>query len=124
VLNVILLYLGSVIIMLWGIAHLIPTGAIVKGFGDISRDNRLIITMDWIAEGLTLCFIGLLILSATMFAGPASTGVKIVYRLCFGVLVVLAVLSFFTGARTSVVPMKICPFVKLLVAALLVPSLL
>ena len=123
-LNVILLYLGSVIIMLWGIAHLIPTGAIVKGFGDISRDNRLIITMDWIAEGLTLCFIGLLILSATMFAGPASTGVKIVYRLCFGVLVVLAVLSFFTGARTSVVPMKICPFVKLLVAALLVPSLL
>ena len=121
-LNVILLYLGSVIIMLWGIGHLVPTGSIVKGFGEISRDNRLIITMDWIAEGLTLCFIGLLISLVTAFAGPA--GAKVVYRLCFGMLIVLSVLSFFTGARTSVLPMKICPFVKLLVAAFLVPSLI
>jgi hypothetical protein len=33
-------------------------------------------------------------------------------------LVILAELSFFTGARTSIVPMKICPFVKLSVALL------
>jgi hypothetical protein len=66
--NVVLLYLGSVIIIIWGIAHLVPTGSIVKGFGEISRDNRLIITMDWIAEGLTLCFIGLLVLFVTVFA--------------------------------------------------------
>jgi hypothetical protein len=39
-----LLYLGSKIITLWGIAHLIPTKAIVKGFGDISGDNKKIIT--------------------------------------------------------------------------------
>jgi hypothetical protein len=122
--NVVLLYLGSVIIIIWGIAHLVPTGSIVKGFGEISRDNRLIITMDWIAEGLTLCFIGLLVLFVTVFAGSASPGAKIVYRLCFAMLVVLSVLSFFTGARTSVLPMKICPFVKLLVAACLVPSLI
>ena len=123
-LNVILLYLGSIVIILWGIGHLAPTRSVVKGFGEISRDNKLIITMDWIAEGLTLCFIGLLILFVTVLAGPASTGAKVVYRLCFGMLVVLAVLSFFTGARTSVLPMKICPFVKLLVAAFLVPSLI
>ncbi|KPL13214.1 hypothetical protein AMJ74_05630 [candidate division WOR_3 bacterium SM1_77] len=122
--NVVLLYLGSVIIIIWGIAHLVPTGSIVKGFGEISRDNRLIITMDWIAEGLTLCFIGLLVLFVTVFAGSASPGAKIVYRLSFAMLVVLSVLSFFTGARTSVLPMKICPFVKLLVAACLVPSLI
>ena len=34
--NEILIYAGSAIIILWGIAHLIPTKAIVKGFGDIS----------------------------------------------------------------------------------------
>lgn len=123
-LNVLLLYVGSVIIMIWGVAHLVPTGSIVKGFGEISRDNRLIITMDWIAEGLTLCFMGLLVLFVTVFAGSASAGAKVVYRLCCGMLVVLSVLSFFTGARTSVLPMKICPFVKLLVAAFLVPSLI
>jgi len=121
--SILLLYLGSGIITLWGIAHLIPTRAIVKGFGEISRESRLIITMDWIAEGLTLIFIGLLIFFVTLIAGPASVGSVIVYRLCFGMLVVLASLSFFTGARTSILPMKICPFVKLLVAALLVSSI-
>lgn len=121
--NLGLLYAGSIIITLWGIAHIIPTKSIVRGFGEISVDNRRIITMDWIAEGLTLCFIGVLILFVTMFAGPANFGSKITYRICFGMLVGLSVLSFFTGARTSVVPMKICPFVKLLVAAFLVPSL-
>lgn len=40
-------------------------------------------------------------------------------RVCAGFLVVVAVLSFFTGARTSVIPMKICPFVKLSAALLL-----
>jgi hypothetical protein len=117
------LYLGSGIITLWGIAHLIPTRAIVKGFGEISRDNRLIITMDWIVEGLTLIFIGLLVFFVTLIAGPSSVGSRIVYRLCFGMLVVLALLSFFSGARTSIVPMRICPFVKLLVAALLVSNM-
>jgi len=56
--NVVLLYVGSVIITLWGIAHIIPTKSIVRGFDEISTDNKLIITMDWIAEGLTLCFSG------------------------------------------------------------------
>jgi hypothetical protein len=32
----------------------------------------------------------------------------------------LAMLSFFTGFRTSIIPIKACPFVKLTVAILLV----
>ncbi len=120
----VLLYLGSGIITLWGIAHLVPTVSIVRGFGAISRDNRLVITMDWIAEGLTLIFIGLLIFFTTLIAGPGTVGARLVYKLCFGMLVVLSILSFFTGARTSIVPMKICPFIKLLVAAFLIPSMI
>ncbi|UCD19952.1 MAG: hypothetical protein JSU64_02110 [candidate division WOR-3 bacterium] len=117
------LYLGSGLIMIWGIAHLVPTRSIVKGFGVISKENTLIITMEWIAEGLTMIFIGLLILCVTLISGSANSGSVVVYRLCFGMLVVLAVLSFFTGARTSILPMKICPFVKLLVAASLIPNM-
>jgi len=38
--NETLLYIGSIVIILWGIAHIIPTKAIVNGFGEISGDNR------------------------------------------------------------------------------------
>jgi hypothetical protein len=44
----ILLYIGSAIITLWGVAHTIPTKSVVSGFGSISQDNKQIITMEWI----------------------------------------------------------------------------
>ena len=36
----VLVYSGSIIILIWGAAHLFPTIAIVRGFGSISEDNR------------------------------------------------------------------------------------
>ena len=57
-----LIYIGSAIIILWGIAHIMPVRSVVKGFGSISTDNKRIITMEWIAEGLILIFIGGLVL--------------------------------------------------------------
>jgi len=69
ILRYVLLVLGSLVITVWGIAHLFPTKSIVKGVGSISLDNRRIITMEWIVEGLTLCFIGVLVLLVTSFAG-------------------------------------------------------
>ncbi len=36
-LNQILLYIGSLLTLLWGIAHLFPTKSVIKGFGNISR---------------------------------------------------------------------------------------
>ena len=42
------LYVGAGLTALWGIAHLVPTKSVVDGFGDISEDNRHIITMEWI----------------------------------------------------------------------------
>ena len=57
--NDILLYIGSTAIILWGITHIIFTKGVVSGFDPISKDNKLVIKMEWIAEGLTLIFIGL-----------------------------------------------------------------
>lgn len=108
----IMLYTGSAVITLWGIAHMVPTKSIVMGFGAISTQNRRIITMEWVGEGLTLCFVGLLVLSITILTGPEILAAKIIYRAAALMLVVLAALSTATGARTSIVPMKICPFVK------------
>ena len=75
--NEMLIYIGSAIIILWGIAHLIPTRDIVKGFGDISADNKKILTMEIIAEGLTLIFLGVLPL-VTRSLGDSATA-QIVY---------------------------------------------
>ena len=38
----------------WGVAHLFPTRSIVRDFGDIGTQNRRVITMEWIFEGITL----------------------------------------------------------------------
>lgn len=118
VINDLLLYIGSIIIILWGIAHIVPTKAIVSGFGAISEDNKLIITMESITEGLTLCFIGMLVLLVTSLAGSQSQAAHIVYLACAVMLLIMAILTAMTGARTSILPYKICPGVKTIVAIL------
>ncbi|MEI6293559.1 MAG: hypothetical protein WCP36_07730 [Methanomicrobiales archaeon] len=118
-LSSIFLILGSMITIGWGIAHIIPTNRVVAGFGDISRENRLIITMEWIGEGLTLCFIGLLVLIITLMGFSGDQAGLIVIWLAASMLIVMAILTIFTGARTSITPIKICPFVIILAAVLI-----
>ena len=116
--NDILLYIGSIAIILWGIAHIIPTKSVVKGFGTISADNRRIITMEWAAEGLTLCFIGVLVLLVTIWGGSQNLISIIVFRVSAAMLVIMAGWTLLTGARTSIIPIKICPLVKTAVVVL------
>jgi hypothetical protein len=114
----ILLYIGSAIVIVWGIAHIVPAKSVVNGFGSISQDNRRIITMEWVAEGLTLCFIGLLVLIVTLVAGSGSLASDIVYLVSAIMLFVMAIWTLATGARTSIIPIKVCPAVKTIVAIL------
>jgi hypothetical protein len=118
--NEILIYVGSGIIILWGIAHIIPTGAIVKGFGEISADNKKIITMEVIAEGLTLIFLGVLPLLVTIIAGTQGTAATVVFLTCAAMLLVMALLTTLTGARTATIWYKICPAVKTVTAILFI----
>lgn len=112
--NDILLYAGSAVIFAWGAAHVAATRGVVAGFGELSPDNRKIITMEWIAEGLALCFVGALVFAAKIFQDGMGSAV---YLVSAAFLLVMAALSSFTGARTSVLPMKLCPFVKTAAAA-------
>lgn len=118
-LNDALLYIGAGIIFLWGLAHIVVLKPVVSGFGPLSAQNSLIITMEWIAEGLSLCFVGALA-ALTTTVGPPPEHATLIYRSLAVFLIVLAVLSAMTGARTSIVPMKLCPFVKSSVAVLFV----
>ncbi len=115
-----LLYIGSVIIILWGITHIVATRPIVGGFGSISEDNRKILVMEIVAEGLTLCFLGLLVLLVTLLAGSGSQAALVTYIASAVMLLVMAVLTGLTGARTPAIPFKICPAVKTVVAILFI----
>jgi hypothetical protein len=95
-----LLYLASVLLVLWGIAHLFPTENVVKGFGDISLDNQHVITMEWINEGATLIFIGLLTAAVTI-VDPTSLVGRTAYWLAIIMLNALSIISLFTGFRVN-----------------------
>ncbi len=123
-LNEVLLYTGSSLIVIWGVAHLIPTKAIVKGFGSISEDNKRIIAMESMAEGITLIFLGVLVLLVTVIGGYQNAVSRVVFWTCAIMLVVMAMLTALTGARTSILPYKICPFVKMAVAILFILGVL
>jgi len=116
----VLIYIGSAVVFLWGAAHLFPTKSIVEGFGDISDDNRRIITMEWIAEGIALCFAGVLPAAVTILAGADDRTSVIVYLLTAGFLAVMALVAFCAGRKTSIIPIKVCPLVLVISAVLFV----
>ncbi len=113
----VLVYLGSLSVVLWGIAHLIPTRGVIRGFGAISRDNQRIIAMEWITEGVALLFVGTL-LAVVTWIDPQSPVSLAVYWASALALVVLAAVSLFTGFRVSFLPYKLCPFIFTASAAL------
>jgi len=104
------LYSGAVLTAIWGIAHLFPTKDVVTGFGDISEDNRHIITMEWIIEGVSLIFIGFLVAIVT-FIDPQTVVSGAVYIVSASGLLVLALISLFTGFKINFLPFKLCPFI-------------
>ena len=109
--NLILLsYVGSLLVFGWGAAHLFPTRAVVRGFGEISPDNRRIVAMEWIIEGVALIFIGILVGLVT-YLDHSSPVSRAVYWLSFTMLNVLSLVSLFTGFRNALLVFKLCPFI-------------
>ena len=117
--NQVLLYLGSSFLFFWGAAHLFPTRSVVKGFGDISLDNKRIITMEWIIEGLALMFIAAVVASVTYF-DYASAISRTVYWLSFVMLNTLSGVSLFTGFKVNFLPYKLCPVIFTTASVLIV----
>ena len=117
--NLVLLYLGAALTALWGISHLFPTRSVVKGFGEISEDNQRIITMEWIVEGVSLIFIGILVALVTIVDSSGSVS-KVVYLLSAICLVVLALVSLFTGFKIKFLPFRLCPVIFTVSAVLIV----
>ena len=116
--NPILLYIASVMTGIWGVAHILATKGVVNGFGDITTDNRRIIAMEWIVEGVALLSIAAFVAITTFIQpkAPVSCGVYIV---AIFTLAALAIVSLFTGFRIAFLPFRLCPFIFGLSAVLI-----
>ncbi len=116
--NPILLFIAAGMTGLWGIAHLFATKGVIAGFGDLKSDNKRIITMEWIVEGIALISLGAFVAAAALIdpVSPVSTAI---YAVAIGALVVLAVVSLFTGFRIAFLPFRLCPFIFMASAILI-----
>jgi len=119
-LNTILLYLGAALLVLWGVAHIIPTRNVVAGFGPLSKDNRINITMEWVAEGLALAFVGALVALVTMVGGADEPVARVVVWAVVGFCIVMGGWTLIVGRHSSIVPIRLCPLVLAVAAVLLV----
>jgi len=117
-LNPISLYIAAALTGVWGIAHLFATRGAVKGFGNLSEDNRRIITMEWIVEGIALISTAAFVAAATAVE-PGAAVSSVVYAVALGTLVVLAVVSLFTGFKVAFLPFRLCPVIFGVSAALI-----
>jgi hypothetical protein len=106
----ILFYVGSAVPFLWGATHLVFTRSVVQGFGQISQDNRRIITMEWITEGVALIFIAAVVFLVTVLDHRSAIS-KAVYWASFATLNVLSVVSLFTGFQIHFLPFRLCPVI-------------
>jgi hypothetical protein len=106
--NATALYLAASVTGVWGVAHLFATRGVVDGFGELTADNREIITMEWIVEGVALLSVAAFVTAATA-VDPTAEVSSAVYAVAIGTLIVLAVVSLFTGFKVAFLPFRLCP---------------
>ncbi len=115
----ILLYIGGLLTIIWGIAHLFPTKSVVQGFGNITQDNKNIITMEWLVEGVALIFIGSLVVVITVI-DPKTVISTVTYFSTAIFLFTMAIISIFTGFKVNFLPYKLCPVIFTFSALLII----
>ena len=116
--NCVVLYLAAGLTGVWGIAHLFATKGVVAGFGELTPDNRRILTMEWIVEGVALLCIAAFVTVATIIDSSSAVSLA-VYAVAIGTLLVLAIVSLCTGFRVAFLPFRLCPVI-FTVSALLI----
>jgi len=114
-----LVYLAALALAGWGVAHLVPTRQVVASFGELSTDNRRVLMMEWVAEGVFHIGVACVLAVAVTVGAVGETVVEAILATCAVLLVVVGALTAATGARTPVVWFKICPAVLSGVAVVL-----
>jgi hypothetical protein len=77
----------------------------------------------WLGESFTMWGVAALVVAVTVTAVDTQVS-AIVYRVASGLLLALAALTAFTGARTPIIWFEVCPVLLVTSAALLLASAL
>lgn len=113
-----LIYVASVTVAVWGVAHLFATSGVVAGFGGLTDENRLLITIEWIVERVALIATAACVAVVTVVL-PEAVVASAVYTVAVATLVAFAIVSLFTGFKITFLPFRLCPFVLGAAAALI-----
>lgn len=106
--NELVLYVSGLIPIIWGAVHIIKTKSVVAEFGELSQDNTNILTMEWVYEGITLLFLGMLVILVTFVGDSQNTISVFVYWSVIVMLIIMAIWSFFTGFKVDFIAYKLC----------------
>jgi hypothetical protein len=120
----VLLLIGAVIIGLWGLGHLLAARGVVAGFGDLTRENARLVGMAWLLDGVTLVFLAALVVLVVTVLGGTALATRLVVLAVTVLLLVRAWMTTLTGARTSLVPLRLCPVVMIAVSLLFLVAVL
>ena len=103
--SALLAYIAASLGIAWGIVHVIPTRRVLAALEPTNADNRWMFLQEWLVEAVAMWGIaGVAIVgTATQSSTPGW-----LYRTLAVILIALAALTAFTGARTAVVWFKIC----------------
>jgi hypothetical protein len=82
----VLVYVAGATLVTWGGLHLAPTRAVADSFGPITHDNRRVLEMEWVAEGIAHVGLGTVVVAVAALASEGT----VVYRAVAAVLVALA----------------------------------
>lgn len=110
--------LAGILTIALGLAYLIRSGAIIKDFRIILRGLQKVLNMAMVWQGLTLIFLGVLVLFLAL-QGQHERIAKSISYMCAVMLLVLGVVTGATGGQSEYILFRIGQFAQV-VAALLI----
>ncbi len=115
-------FVGSLALLGWGIALMIPLRSVLRGFGAISAGNRRVVVSTWIGDGLALAFVGALMGLVTYYGGVGYGLTTVIGWASAGFLLALALVGWMTKARVPSLLTRTCPWIETTVAILFILS--
>jgi hypothetical protein len=109
---------AGIMMFILGVVYIVRSGPIVKDFKIILTGLKRVLTMALVWQGLTMCFIGLLVvvLAAT---GQHDPSARTVSFLCAGMLLVLGIVTGSTGGRSEYILFRIGQFAQVVAAMMI-----
>jgi hypothetical protein len=111
--------IAGILTILLGIAYLIRSSAIVRDFKILLKGLQKVLTMAMAVQGLTLIFVGALVVFLALFCQQEHIAQTLSY-MCAAMLLLLGLVTGATGGQSEYVLFRIGQFAQVVAAILIV----